>query len=119
MPLAYANRHFLEQCLGVLMFHFCRAAQPRLFLASAALTAVIGFASPSVSMVVTADSGYQSNLYNSNGAYSGLTSPGTLTATTVSVSGVPEVSTLPMMLAGFAALGFTGYRRNKKAAVAA
>ena len=74
---------------------------------------------PSVSMVVTADSGYQSNLYNSNGAYSGLTSPGTLTATTVSVSGVPEVSTWAMMLAGFAALGFTGYRRNKNAAVAA
>ena len=70
-------------------------------------------------MVVTADSGYQSNLYNSNGAYSGLTSPGTLTATTVSVSGVPEVSTWAMMLAGFAALGFTGYRRNKNAAVAA
>jgi hypothetical protein len=33
----------------------------------------------------------------------------------VSVSAVPEVSTWAMMLAGFAGLGFLGYRRNKAA----
>jgi hypothetical protein len=36
-----------------------------------------------------------------------------------SVSGVPEASTWVMMLAGFAGLGFVGYRRNKAVAVAA
>jgi hypothetical protein len=35
------------------------------------------------------------------------------------VSGVPELSTWAMMLAGFAGLGFVGYRRNKAAASAA
>jgi hypothetical protein len=35
------------------------------------------------------------------------------------VSGVPEASTWVMMLAGFAGLGFVGYRRNKMASVAA
>ncbi len=35
------------------------------------------------------------------------------------VSGVPETSTWAMMLAGFAGLGFVGYRRNKLASVAA
>ena len=39
--------------------------------------------------------------------------------TSVSVSAVPEVSTWAMMLAGFACLGFVGYRRNKAAALAA
>jgi hypothetical protein len=33
--------------------------------------------------------------------------------TNVSVTGVPEVSTWAMMLAGFAGLGFVGYRRQK------
>jgi hypothetical protein len=37
----------------------------------------------------------------------------------VSVTGVPEVSTWAMMLAGFTALGFAGYRRNKAATLAA
>ncbi|MGO9944387.1 MAG: hypothetical protein ACLPIC_16715 [Rhodoblastus sp.] len=32
---------------------------------------------------------------------------------------VPEISTWAMMLAGFAGLGFAGYRRNKAAALAA
>jgi hypothetical protein len=36
-----------------------------------------------------------------------------------SVAAVPEVSTWVMMLAGFAGLGFAGYRRNKSASVAA
>jgi hypothetical protein len=35
------------------------------------------------------------------------------------VSGVPEVSTWAMMLAGFAGLGFVGYRRNKSVSAAA
>jgi hypothetical protein len=35
------------------------------------------------------------------------------------VSGVPETSTWVMMLAGFAGLGFLGYRRNKAATLAA
>jgi hypothetical protein len=35
------------------------------------------------------------------------------------VSGVPETSTWAMMLAGFAGLGFAGYRRNKAASAAA
>jgi hypothetical protein len=34
--------------------------------------------------------------------------------TSVSVTGVPEVSTWAMMLAGFAGLGFFGYRRQKR-----
>jgi hypothetical protein len=34
-------------------------------------------------------------------------------------SAVPELSTWAMMLAGFGALGFAGYRRNKAASVAA
>jgi hypothetical protein len=37
----------------------------------------------------------------------------------MSVSAVPEPSTWAMMLAGFAGLGFCGYRRNKAASVAA
>jgi len=44
-----------------------------------------------------------------NGAY--------LTITTT--TGVPEASTWAMMLAGFAGLGFVGYRRNNAASVAA
>jgi hypothetical protein len=36
-----------------------------------------------------------------------------------SVTSVPEVSTWAMMLAGFAGLGFVGYRRNKPASVSA
>jgi hypothetical protein len=39
--------------------------------------------------------------------------------TSVSVTAVPETSTWVMMLAGFAALGFVGYRRSKSASVAA
>ena len=38
---------------------------------------------------------------------------------TWSAGAVPEPSTWAMMLAGFAGLGFVGYRRNKAAAVAA
>jgi hypothetical protein len=37
----------------------------------------------------------------------------------VSITSVPEVSTWAMMLAGFAGLGFVGYRRNKAATVKA
>jgi hypothetical protein len=36
-----------------------------------------------------------------------------------SASAVPEPATWAMMLAGFAGLGFLGYRRNKMASVAA
>jgi hypothetical protein len=36
-----------------------------------------------------------------------------------SASAVPEASTWAMMLAGFAGLGFVGYRRNKAATVKA
>jgi hypothetical protein len=39
--------------------------------------------------------------------------------TSVTITSVPEVSTWAMMLAGFAAIGFVGYRRNKAAALAA
>jgi hypothetical protein len=35
------------------------------------------------------------------------------------VTGVPEVSTWAMLLAGFAGMGFVGYRRNKAATLAA
>jgi hypothetical protein len=35
------------------------------------------------------------------------------------VTGVPEVSTWAMMLAGFAGLGFVGYRRKNDVAAAA
>jgi hypothetical protein len=38
---------------------------------------------------------------------------------TVSLTAVPEVSTWVMMLVGFAALGFAGYRRNKASSVTA
>ncbi len=38
--------------------------------------------------------------------------------TNVSVSAVPELSTWTMMLAGFASLGFAGYRRSKKEGLA-
>jgi hypothetical protein len=38
---------------------------------------------------------------------------------TTGVSGVPEVSTWVMMLAGFVGLGFVGYRRNKLVSAAA
>jgi hypothetical protein len=37
----------------------------------------------------------------------------------VQVESVPETSTWVMMLAGFAGLGFAGYRRNKAAAIRA
>jgi hypothetical protein len=37
--------------------------------------------------------------------------------TNVSLTAVPELSTWTMMLAGFGALGFAGYRRNKAASV--
>jgi hypothetical protein len=37
----------------------------------------------------------------------------------LSVGSVPETSTWAMMLAGFAGLGFLGYRRNKAATLAA
>jgi hypothetical protein len=50
-------------------------------------------------------------------AFSSVTVGGTPVVT--GVSGVPEISTWVMMLAGFAGLGFVGYRRNKLAAVAA
>jgi hypothetical protein len=39
--------------------------------------------------------------------------------TVIASSGVPETSTWVMMLAGFAGLGFLGYRRNKAATLAA
>jgi hypothetical protein len=37
----------------------------------------------------------------------------------VTYNAVPETSTWVMMLAGFAGLGFLGYRRNKAATLAA
>jgi hypothetical protein len=51
-------------------------------------------------------------------ALSGCASCGAEVAN-VSLTGVPEVSTWAMMIAGFGALGFVGYRRNKVAAFAA
>jgi hypothetical protein len=50
-------------------------------------------------------------------AFSSVTVDGTPVVT--GASGVPETSTWVMMLAGFAGLGFVGYRRNKLAFVAA
>jgi hypothetical protein len=38
---------------------------------------------------------------------------------TIRITSVPEASTWVLMLAGFAALGFAGYRRNKGVALAA
>jgi hypothetical protein len=42
-----------------------------------------------------------------------------LVGSLVTASSVPEPATWAMMLAGFAGLGFLGYRRNKMAAVTA
>ncbi len=45
--------------------------------------------------------------------------PGFTYVDNISVSAVPEPSTWALMLAGFAGLGFAGYRRTKSASVAA
>jgi hypothetical protein len=52
-------------------------------------------------------------IYDSGLAFASVTSGGT------PITGVPEASTWAMMLAGFAGLGFLGYRRNKAATLAA
>ena len=51
---------------------------------------------------------YSSNLYNTGGAFSGLTDPGTLRE----VSVVPEPTTWAMMVGGFGLLGLALRRRN-------
>jgi hypothetical protein len=68
----------------------------------------------------TTTGGTSYNLYSWNGGYYELSSAndpigytGNGTPITMTV-GVPEVSTWAMMLAGFAGLGFVGYRRNAK-----
>jgi hypothetical protein len=47
-----------------------------------------------------------------------MNNPAYNTLDNVSVTAVPEISTWAMLLAGFGALGFAGYRRNKAASVA-
>jgi hypothetical protein len=49
----------------------------------------------------------------------GQNQPSWNTLNNVSVTAVPEISTWAMMLAGFSALGFASYRRNKVASIAA
>jgi hypothetical protein len=61
---------------------------------------------------------YFVNVAFNNAALSGATNAG-FTAQFSSETAVPELSTWAMMLAGFGALGFAGYRRNKAASVAA
>jgi hypothetical protein len=55
------------------------------------------------------------NITGAGGNYSGYVNGDV----TWSITGVPETSTWVMMLAGFAGLGFVGYRRNKAATLAA
>lgn len=55
--------------------------------------------------------------YKFNFSNSSYATPSQLVVTTM--AGVPETSTWVMMLAGFAGLGYVGYRRNRMAAVAA
>ena len=59
---------------------------------------------------------------NDNGAlfYTDLPNSGSGTVTVTPVTpGIPEPSTWAMLLLGFAGLGFVGYRRTKKSALAA
>jgi hypothetical protein len=51
-------------------------------------------------------------------AYGNLPVPPFALVSTVSVTAVPEISTWAMLLAGFAGLGFVGYRRAKNRAIA-
>ncbi|WP_294541781.1 hypothetical protein [uncultured Rhodoblastus sp.] len=79
-------------------------------------TKVVGFHAPTGVFLSNGDTYFVNVVFNGgdlSGANAGYTAGFSYT------TAVPEISTWAMMLAGFAGLGFAGYRRNKAVAVKA
>jgi PEP-CTERM motif len=107
---------FVDPTTGTFVFHDDTQGLAVIAFAGTDINAATTFLSITVDNPVSGSVADQFNALNDGAAYAGFPTAGFWTASFPVLTPVPEPSTWVMMLLGFSALGFGGYRASRRIA---